>query len=219
MNKPLVGLFCALIAFHANAQDKPFMFGFNASLDWNSYALIDDLGITDFQGTLNYSSGITVRKYLSSRLAVSGALNYATRSFREHLDYSKLEFSDPVDLAYENEPTYTYKHGFIDIPLSVAYSIVSTPKLEVFPSAGIVNSVLIHEKTDMEGESAFGQGPLKYNRHLIATQIGFGVMFKRETFGILIEPQARVYATQVHDRGPEQNPFQLGLSAFFLWWK
>jgi hypothetical protein len=101
----------------------------------------------------------------------------------------------------------------------VAYSIISTGKLEVFPSAGIVNSVLIHEKIETEGKDVSGHRSLKYNRYLIATQIGFGMLIKQETFGILIEPQARIYATQIHDRGPEQNPFQLGLSASFLWWK
>ncbi|MBT1697868.1 outer membrane beta-barrel protein [Fulvivirgaceae bacterium PWU4] len=219
MKKSFIGLFCALMAFHANAQDKPFMFGFNASLDWNSYALIDDLGVTDFQGTLNYSSGITVRKYLSPRLTVSGALNYATRNFREYLDYSKFRFLEPIDPSLIEGPTYTYKNGFIDIPVTVAYSIVSNDKLEIFPSAGIVNSVLIHEKMERAGEESPEHRPLKYNRYLIATQIGFGLLFKQETFGILIEPQARVYATQAHNRGPEQNPFQLGLSASFLWWK
>lgn len=219
MKKSLVGLFCVLIAFQATAQDKPFMFGFNASVDWNSYALIDDLGVTDFQGTLNYSSGITVRKYLSPRLAVSGALNYATRNFREYLDYSKFRFIEPIDPSLLNGPTYTYKNGFIDIPVNVAYSIVSNGKLEIFPSAGIVNSVLIHEKMEREGEDAPEHRSLKYNHHLIATQIGFGMLLKQETFGILIEPQARIYATKIHDRGPEQNPFQLGLSASFLWWR
>src|ERR1044072_3877098 len=95
MKKYLIGIFCALIVFHTNAQDKPLMFGFNASLDWNSYALIDDVSIYDFQGTLNYASGITVRRYLSPRFSLSAALNYATRNSREHLDYSKFEFSDP----------------------------------------------------------------------------------------------------------------------------
>lgn len=219
MKKFFIGLFCALMAFHADAQDKPFMFGFNASLDWNSYALVDDVSIYDFQGTLNYASGIAVRKYLSPRFSISGALNYATRNFREHLDYSKFEFSNPLDPAYANEPTYTYKQSFIDIPVTVAYSIVSTSKLEVFPSAGFVNSVLIHEKMETEGDGFGGHSPMTYNHHLIATQIGFGLLIKQETFGILIEPQARIYAAKVHDHGPEQNPFQLGLSASFLWWK
>lgn len=219
MKKPLIGIFCALVAFQVSAQDKRLMFGFNASVDWNSYALVDDVSIYDFQGALNYSSGIAVRKYLSPSFSVSAALNYATRNFREHLDYGKFEFFDPLDPAYANEPTYTYKNSFIDIPVSVAYSIVNTPKLEVFPSAGLVNSILIHEKMETEGEGFGGHSPMTYNHYLLATQIGFGMLIKQEAFGILIEPQARIYATKIHNHGPEQNSFQLGLSASFLWWK
>jgi hypothetical protein len=218
MKKKLAALLL-VVAFQSYGQDKRLMFGFNASVDWNSYLLIEDLGISDLQGTLNYASGVTVRKYLSSRLSLAGSINYAVRNFKQHMDYSKLDVADPHDPAYTDNPTYTHNHGFIDIPVCVAYSIVHTARLEILPSVGIVNSFLVHFEQEANMRTPFVDEGLQYNHHLLATQAGFGFLIKQEHFGILLEPQARIYVSQVHHRGPEQNPFQLGLSASFLWWK
>jgi hypothetical protein len=219
MKKTLVALLL-VITFQAYGQDNRLMFGFNTSIDWNSYFLVKDVGISNLQGTLNYASGIMVRKYFSKHGSLSGSVNYATRNFKERLEYSKFELHQPTDPAFANDPVYTYKHTFIDIPIDYSYRIFNTGKLEMLPSAGLVNSVLIHYK--QEGgpiNEVVQRETMKYNRHLMAIKLGFAFLIKKENFGILFETQTRTYVTGVYDRGGSENPLHLGFGASFLWWK
>lgn len=214
-----------MIALPACSQDNRFMFGFTTSVDWNSYVFFQDPDGLDVKGTLNYALGVTARKYFSDRFSVAGSVHYAGRNYKEYIAddyYDYVQPGDPI-LGDDGGVTYTFKHNFLDIPVSVAYTVVVADKLEVLPSVGVVNSILIQNKNKMEAPAQYGanepsQEP-RYNNYLAAVRLGLGIFLKREKFGILIEPETRIYATRVSKYGLDKNPFQVGLSASFLWWK
>jgi hypothetical protein len=224
MKKPFV-VALLVIAFQSYGQNNRFMFGASTSLDWNSYVFLKEPDGLDVKGTLNYTVGITARKYFSQRFSIAGAIHYASRNYKEYLEDDYYEYIEPGDPIVGNGGgvTYTYKHGFVDIPVSFAYGVVVTDKLELLPSIGVVNSILIHNRNEREAPVQYAnyevsQKP-RYNNHLLAAKLGFGLLLKQERFGILIEPEARIYATRVSPYGVDKNPFQLGLGASFLWWK
>lgn len=221
--KEVIVLLLFMVVFQAQGQDNRFMYGFNALLNGNSYIFFKDPDGLDTKGTVNYALGITARKYFSPRFSIAASVNYATRNYKVYIAgnyYDYIGDGDP-QIGGIGGSTYTYKHGYVDIPVSIAYGMVVTDKLELLPSVGVVNSVLVNNRNEVESpvqyaNSALSQRP-SYNNHLIAAKVGFGFLLKQEKYGILIEPETRIYATPVTGNSRQPNPFQLGLQASFLW--
>lgn len=221
--RKIFALLLFAITFQVQGQDNRFMFGFNTSLDWNSYVFFKDPDGLDTKGAVNYALGVTARKYFSKRFSVAASVNYATRNYKFYVAgdyYDYIGDGDP-QIGGIGGSTYTYKHGFVDIPVSIAYGMMVTDKLELLPSVGVVNSVLVNNRNEVESpaqdvNSTLSQEP-RYGNYLIAAKVGFGFLWKLEKYGILIEPETRVYATPVASNKRRPNPFQLGLQASFLW--
>lgn len=198
------------------AQNSNLIFGISSSIDFNSYAFVDDSGPVDYQLKFNYSAGFVLKYAINDRLTATTKALYATKNFEESIDLNSYQTIHPSDLSLlSGNFIIAYKNTYVDIPFELNYRLNPEYKTGMIVCFGVVNSFLIDYSTKME--NSFLIEPLKkYNDYLLGVKLGFGLLFDIGQLGLQIEPQIKYYLTEVHNSYPDSNPIHFGIELQIL---
>lgn len=203
----LIILFASL---SVNAQSRRTQIGLSSSIDFNTYFVEEDRWPADFRLRFNYSVGPVIRYALNDRLSLGSGVLLSTKNVNERLDLEAFRPIDPSDpILVDIEPDRVLRNFYLDIPTVINYKFKEGEEVEFYGSLGFVNSLLLSSKENGRTDSRFEI--LEYNEHLISTKIGAGVFIKKETLGLYIEPQIRIYLNDVHTARLVENPVHFGL--------
>ncbi|MBX2965814.1 MAG: outer membrane beta-barrel protein [Cyclobacteriaceae bacterium] len=211
-----------LIALSVTAQDKKIRFGVSSSFDYNFYGTVTDYPWADYQGKVNFSAGFVFKYQLNERLffltkALYSTKNYKLKENENSLFYVPPGSSTPVPVdpgPPMDNPNPVFRNSFVDIPLEIGWSLFNKKNFGIAGVFGFVNSFQVAHKN----ESFYIDSPVEektYNNYLLSTKMGVGFMFKTDKIGFHIEPQARLYVTNVHPK-MDENPIHLGIEMQIL---
>jgi hypothetical protein len=212
MTKNFTYIFTCLIlsVLTQSVHAQTTYFGLGGAIDYNSYTGIDDFGIVDYKGSAGYRAGFVIQYNLNSKVSFKGKLNYATKSFKEVIDFSKIP-NDP--LIGESKVESQYINRFIELPLDVTFKLNKNERLDIVSTFGVINSFQIGR----EYKNSIASNDSKvYHDYLFGLKTGLGFLFKLDGIGIYLEPQVGFYLNQVHTRFPDRNPLHFGLEVQVL---
>ncbi len=203
-----------LIAFFTTlkAQNNNLIIGISSSLDFNSYAFVEDFGPIVYEGKLNYSAGIVLKYSLNGRFSISTKALFSTKNFQEIIDfghYSPIDPNDPL-LIRDAELAINYLNKFLDIPFELNYRLNRERKLGIYLSLGLVNSIQIDSDKKANFDTPISESK-RYNDYLLSAKLGLGLFINLSKLGIFIEPQTRFYLNEVHNEFPNENPIHFGI--------
>ena len=116
-------LFILFYSSQIAAQNRKFNLGLSSSIDYNSYMLVDDFGLFDLRGKINYSGGVVIKYNLNERIAIASRILYSTKNFKSEFDYSKFRVIVPNDpLLPEGDTRIEFINHYLDIPLEFIIS-------------------------------------------------------------------------------------------------
>lgn len=209
----IIKLTLLLLGFSSSllAQNKKISIGLSASVDFNTYIGVGNRWAAEYAPRLNYSAGPVIKYYINERLSVNSGVLFSTKNIKERIDLDAFAALDPFDqvLRRPTDSDNLLLHSYLDIPVSLNYRIRDRDKIEMIVSLGLVNSFQISNKKKSDEDLSIQIA--EYNKYLLSSKIGWGLLMKRESFNLYIEPQARFYLSSVHARFPNKNPIHFGI--------
>ncbi len=136
------------VHLYGKFRTKPiFRVGIRVGVTYSSMTVIDEFGMEDLGDSLGSSftprTGLAFGTYIDynfwKNFEVSLGVSFAQKSVLFNNDLFSQTGANP----FYSTTTYTDTYGFIDVPLVVKYNFTLSPKIVIYPYAGIVGNYLL----------------------------------------------------------------------------
>lgn len=122
-----------------------------------------------------YNYGFQIIHRTGEKMGIRAGVVYARKEFQQ-----KTIFGIFPTQGTAQRSIYSYRLNYIEIPISVHYSVVQSDRFRLAPSLGIKTSVFLNGKRfkDQSPESAQDYEPQDDSRLIIGPRIGLITVFK-----------------------------------------
>lgn len=180
---------------------------YSYALDFNRFQFMErDIAFQKYNTEWNYSFSAGGYVIVSSKIYISLGTGYATKDFVLNYNYEVLDPDDPFPIPNQTQ----VKVRYIEIPLTIGYSIYTHGKYSICIAAGFYPSYLVDKR---ESTSYLNQGKpdteyfVKANRSILyGGTVGFIFHYAlSKNFGVFLEPDYLYYIGTVNKEAMHSN--------------
>lgn len=189
MKASVIFLFSVLLAFTSVAQDNKLSLGIVGGVDMFSNKALRTSNLEGYNKPPNdygYNYGLQITYPSGEKMGIRAGVVYARKEFQQKTIFGIFPAQGTAPRSI-----YSYRLNYLEIPISIYYSVIQSDRFRLAPSLGIKTAVFINGKRFSNRSPDLVQyyEPQDDSRLIIGPRIGLITDFKiaKKTF-LSLEP-------------------------------
>lgn len=172
-----------------------------------------DMPEQQYSAKMGFSAGVQAWYQARKKVGVGVGLLYSRKDYQLTYNYRVIDRGDP------NVPvTSTLRPAYLELPLTLRYSLVTASAWTVQASSGVIPAVLVRNAA----KTTYGDGHAAVEKWegepasslLLSVPLGLSAAYYvTPRLGLVLEPQYRYYVNRIDANAFRTNPTQLSLRA------